>query len=177
MSVWVRSQSWKFTRWDEKFFRIALEIETWSKHPHTKVGCVLVDNDNIQLAGGYNGLPRGINDNRIEKQTTLPGTNSVTVHAEANAIAAAARKGHSVLGATAYVTRPVCCQCAALLIQAGIQRVLCLHLFAGVYSFDPYGDWAENLIVAEKLLNDADVDYYITSKHLLPKLITGMGTI
>lgn len=99
----------------------ALLVESWSKHPTTKVGCIIVDDDHNQLSGGYNGLPRVIDDSIILDQDRVF---SITVHAEANAVAAGARNGHRLKGGTMYVTKPVCCQCAALLIQAGIKRVV-----------------------------------------------------
>jgi dCMP deaminase len=107
-------------QWNFRFMQIAKEVSTWSKHPTTKVGCIIVDDDHNQLSGGFNGLPRGCDDSRIIDQSR---EQSSTVHAEANAVAAAARNGHSLLGSTAYVTQPPCSQCAALLIQAGVKQI------------------------------------------------------
>lgn len=111
------------THWDLRFMELARTISTWSKHPTTKVGCVIVNDLHHQLSGGYNGLPRGVDDSRILDQTPTSLNASGTVHAEANAVAAAARHGACLAGGIAYVTRPLCSQCAALLIQAGIKRV------------------------------------------------------
>lgn len=73
-------------------------------------------------ATGYNGLPRGVNDDprRMER----PAKYLWTVHAEANAVAHAARTGASLLGCTAYVTHEPCAQCAALLINAGVAEIV-----------------------------------------------------
>ncbi len=103
--------------WEEKFFTIALEIASWSKHPTDKVGCYIVDSDHNEISGGYNGLPRSEDDSLILDQSR---PHSCTVHAEANAVAKAGRTRGGLKGGIAFVTRPVCCQCAALLIQAGI---------------------------------------------------------
>ena len=104
---------------------VARQLASWSKDPKRKVGCVIIDDDKNQLSGGFNGFPRGISDD--ERLLNKPVKLQMIVHAEANAVAAAARNGHSLKGSTAYVTSRPCCQCAALLIQAGVKRVVCLN--------------------------------------------------
>lgn len=108
--------------WDARFMMNAELIAAWSKDPRRKVGCVVVDDEHNQLSGGFNGFPRGVKDDErlIDKAVKL----KMIVHAEANAVAAAARNGHSLKFSTVYVTHPVCAQCAALLIQAGVKRVV-----------------------------------------------------
>ena len=108
--------------WDRKFIDMAVMVSSWSKDPSTKVGCVIADSDHAQLTEGFNGFPRGIADDERLQQREMKYR--LIVHAEANAIAAAARNGHGLKGATAYVTFCPCPQCAALLIQAGIIRVV-----------------------------------------------------
>jgi dCMP deaminase len=110
------------TKWDLRFLDIAKQIAAWSKDPRTKVGCVIVDNDHNQLSGGFNGFPRGVlDDDRLEDHDTKL---RISVHAEANAVATAARNGHSLKQSTAYITMQPCPQCAALLIQSGVTRVV-----------------------------------------------------
>jgi dCMP deaminase len=103
--------------------RIAEEIRSWSKDPGTKVGCVLVKDRRI-LATGYNGFPSTLSDS-IELYKDREYKLAVTVHAEANAIMNAAKNGAKTESCTAYVTFPPCSQCAASLIQAGIEQVIC----------------------------------------------------
>jgi dCMP deaminase len=125
-------------------------VSQWSRDPRRKVGCIIVDADNNQLSGGYNGFPRGIaDDDRLLIRDTK---NKLMVHAEANAVAAAARNGHSVKGATAYVTHNPCCQCACLLIQAGILRVV----YAKQEGHSP--DWTQDFEWALSLLQEACVE-------------------
>lgn len=110
------------TNWDKRWLNIAKEVASWSKDPRRKVGCVLVNLENTQLSGGFNGFPRGVADDaRLDDKLKKL---LMVVHAEANAIAAAARNGHSLLGAIAYITSNPCAQCASLMIQAGIMRVV-----------------------------------------------------
>ena len=102
---------------------LALHFASFSKDNSTRVGAVIVGADKVVLASGYNGFPRGcdddaaIYDDRVRKHLR-------TCHAESNCVAAASRTGASLKGATAYVTHPCCAQCAALLIQAGVARVV-----------------------------------------------------
>lgn len=135
-------------KWDRRFLALAHQTASWSKDPKRKVGCVIVDADRIVLAGGYNGFPRGVADTP-ERYADLETKLSMIVHAEANAIASAASKGHRLRGAAAYITRPPCAQCAALLIQAGISSIVFEH---GVMASNWYASWA-----AIRMLNEAGV--------------------
>ena len=114
------------TKWQQRFMDTARAIGAWSKDPRKKVGCIVVDDDFNQLSGGFNGFPRGVEDTE-ERLNSKPIKLAMVVHAEANAVAAAARNGHSLKGGIVYVTQPVCSQCAALLIQAGVKKVIALQ--------------------------------------------------
>src|ERR1700733_10470099 len=97
-------------KWALRFLRVAMEIASWSKDPRHKVGCVIVDDDRNQLSGGYNGFPRRVaDDHRLEDSTHTVAESEkllIMIHAEANAVAAAARNGHSIKGSIVYITRP-----------------------------------------------------------------------
>ena len=138
------------TNWDARWMDHAKTIAQWSKDPRRKVGCLIIDADQNQLSGGYNGFPRGIaDDDRLnDRETKL----KIIVHAEANAVAAAARKGHSIKGATAYITHNLCSQCACLLIQAGIKRVVCIE------QQDYSSDWEKDFQWARVLLAETGVE-------------------
>jgi dCMP deaminase len=86
-------------------------------------GCVLVKDKNV-IATGYNGSIPG--DEHCEDVGCLVIDNHCvrTVHAEMNAVVQAAKRGHGVEGATAYVTNMPCTACAKALIAAGIKRVV-----------------------------------------------------
>jgi len=85
-----------------------------------KVGALLVCDKTI-IATGYNGAPRGLPHCDDEVGHELVGDHCVrTAHAEANAIAQAAKMGHEVNGATLYCTNVPCYTCAKLLINAGV---------------------------------------------------------
>jgi dCMP deaminase len=98
----------------------------WAQNSYCKrrqVGALLVKNKMI-ISDGYNGTPSGFeNDCEDENNTTKP----YVLHAEANAITKVARSNNSSDGATLYVTSSPCIECAKLIIQAGINRVVFLE--------------------------------------------------
>ena len=111
------------TDWDKRFLKLAKHISEWSKDPSTQVGCVVVGPDREIRSTGFNGLPRGIEDNdeRLnDREIKYP----LICHAEENAIMHAARIGISLKDCTAYVTWPPCTRSARSLIQAGISTII-----------------------------------------------------
>ena len=108
--------------WTDHFLEMAHLVATKSKDPNTKVGCIVVSEDKVVVATGYNGLPRGVEDKaeRMER----PAKYLWTSHAEENAVAQAARVGMKLKGGTAFVTHMPCSRCARTLIQAGIEHVV-----------------------------------------------------
>ena len=111
------------TDWDKRFLDLAKHISKWSKDPSTQVGCVVVGPDRELRSTGFNGLPRGIEDNN-ERLNNREIKYPLICHAEENAIMHAARIGMSLKGCTAYVTWPPCTRCARSLIQAGISTII-----------------------------------------------------
>ena len=95
----------------------------WDKNSYCKrrqVGALLVKNRMI-ISDGFNGTPSGFeNQCEDENNTTKP----YVLHAEANAITKVAKSGNSSEGATLYITTAPCIECAKLIIQAGIVRVV-----------------------------------------------------
>lgn len=137
-------------KWDARWIDAAWGFAMWSKHPTTQVGCVVVGPDREIRASGYNGFPRGLDDARW---LALPPETRhlLMVHAEANAVAAAARVGVRLKGCTAYVTHPPCSRCAALLIQAGVERIV----WPREVSLDP--KWREDCDLAIRALRAAGI--------------------
>jgi len=125
-------------KWDRRFLELARYIAEWSKDPSTRCGAVIVRPDRTIASLGYNGFPRGTDDdpdlyaNRETKYARV-------VHAEMNAILACAERPS---GMTLYTFSrgwgPCCDRCAAHIIQAGIRRV--------VYDSAPVPERAEQSI-------------------------------
>lgn len=110
-------------KWDIRFIELAKHISNWSKDPSTKVGCVVVGEDREIRSTGFNGFPRGIEDDD-ERLLDREKKYLLICHAEENAIMHAARTGVSLKGSTAYVTWPPCSRCARSLIQSGIKEII-----------------------------------------------------
>ncbi|MBR4408800.1 dCMP deaminase [Bacteroidales bacterium WCE2008] len=108
----------------EKFDRSYLEMASvWARNSYCKrrqVGALLVK-DRMIISDGYNGTPSGF-ENVCEDETGA--TKPYVLHAEANAITKVAKSGNSSDGSTLYVTASPCLECAKLIIQAGIKRVV-----------------------------------------------------
>jgi len=105
---------------DQRYMRMAL---VWAENSYChrrKVGALLVK-DKMIISDGYNGTPSGF-ENVCEDDANL--TKPYVLHAEANAITKVARSYNSSDGATLYVTASPCIECAKLIIQAGIRRVV-----------------------------------------------------
>ena len=105
---------------DKRYLRMA---HIWSENSYCtrrKVGALIVK-DKMIISDGYNGTPSGFpNVCEGDDGLTLP----CVLHAEANAITKIARSGNNSDGATLYVTDAPCIECAKLIIQAGIVRVV-----------------------------------------------------
>lgn len=103
---------------------LAMHVSGWSKDPSTRVGAVITDGRHRVLGLGYNGFPRGVRDEAarlVDREQKYP----LTVHAELNAILNCSRR--DLAGCTLYtIPRPPCPGCAAAIVQAGVQRVVCL---------------------------------------------------
>lgn len=108
----------------EKFDRSYLEMASvWAKNSYCQrrqVGALIVK-DKMIISDGYNGTPAGF-ENVCEDENG--NTKSYVLHAEANAITKVAKSGNSSDGATLYVTASPCLECAKLIIQSGIRRVV-----------------------------------------------------
>ncbi len=108
----------------EQFDRRYLQMATiWAENSYCerrKVGALIVKGRMI-ISDGYNGTPSGF-ENVCEDESGK--TKSYVLHAEANAITKVAKSNNSSEGSTLYVTTSPCIECAKLIIQAGIKRVV-----------------------------------------------------
>jgi dCMP deaminase len=110
----------KQLQFDKSYLEMA---RVWAQNSYCqrrKVGALIVK-DKIIISDGYNGTPSGF-ENVCE--TPDGTTKPYVLHAEANAITKVAKSNNSSNGATLYVTSSPCMECAKLIIQAGIKRVV-----------------------------------------------------
>ena len=112
---------------DSKYLRMA---RIWAENSYCKrrqVGALVVK-DHMIISDGYNGTPSGFDNVCEENNISFP----YVLHAEANAITKLARSSNNSEGATLYVTAAPCIECAKLIIQSGIKRVV----YAETYRLD-----------------------------------------
>lgn len=105
---------------DKRYIRMAAVWAENSYCQRRKVGALIIKEKMI-ISDGYNGTPSGF-ENVCEDDNNI--TKPYVLHAEANAITKIARSNNSSDGATLYVTASPCIECAKLIIQAGIKRVV-----------------------------------------------------
>lgn len=109
----------KQTKLDLRYLRMA---RIWAENSYCKrrqVGALVVK-DKMIISDGYNGTPSGFENVCEDNNVTKP----YVLHAEANAITKLARSSNNSEGSTLYVTASPCIECAKLIIQSGIKRVV-----------------------------------------------------
>ena len=122
--------------WDEYFVEIARQVATRSTCLRRQVGAVIVRDKRI-LCTGYNGPPRGLHhcdeSGCLREQMGIPSGQRLDIcralHSEQNAIIQAALHGVSIEGSSIYVTHQPCFTCAKMIINAGIQRIVCANSY------------------------------------------------
>lgn len=165
---------------DSTYMAFAEAIAKESKCISHKVGCVLVDPEGRVVAHGYNGTPSGqehccdyhtekfghivyVGDKLCTQQRTAHREWSLAneIHAEANAVAYAARSGRAVEGSVAYCTLSPCTDCQKLLVAAGVKKVV----YKEMYDVNPDGlDFlTRNGIIVEQYVEPRD---YWTERYL-----------
>ena len=110
---------------DKRYLRMA---RIWAENSYCQrrqVGAILVK-DQMIISDGFNGTPSGF-ENVCEDEIGV--TKPYVLHAEANAISKVARSNNSSDGSTLYVTASPCMECAKLIIQSGISRVVFNELY------------------------------------------------
>lgn len=110
---------------DRRYLRMA---RIWAENSYCRrrqVGAIIVK-DKMIISDGYNGTPVGF-ENVCEDEDGL--TKPYVLHAEANAITKVARSNNSSDGATMYITASPCLECAKLIIQSGMRRVVFSELY------------------------------------------------
>ena len=121
---------------DRTYLKMAKQWAQLSRAERMKVGCLVVK-DRMIISDGFNGTPRGF-DNTCEQLNTVAeqmsgGNKMVTkpevLHAESNAITKLAMSTISSKNSTMYVTLSPCLECAKLIIQCGIKRVVYNELY------------------------------------------------
>lgn len=140
----------------KKYFGLVRHMaDTFSKDPHTKVGCLLLAPDSLQILSlGYNGFPRGVNE-KDEKRWERPEKYYYVEHSERNCLYNACRSGVNTNGSIAVVTLYPCSDCCRALIQSGIKTVITI---APDFSNER---WGEDFKRSELMFAEAGVRVFV----------------
>jgi len=135
-----------------QYYKLAQYIgDNFSKDPNTKVGGLLLYPDTLQIIStGYNGFPRGINEN--PERWERPHKYNYIVHAEMNMIYNSAKNGSCTNGSIAVITLFPCKNCALALIQSGISTILT--------SKPDFNNerWGESFTISHNILTEANIN-------------------
>lgn len=145
-------------KWNKRFLRTALEVETWSKDTSTKVAAIVVDSDRIIRATGYNGIPRHLCDDVIVRHER-PEKYKWFSHAEENLFCNCARLGVSTNNCTIFVTACPCNTCTRMIIQSGISNVV----FLKNEQFETR--WADCVNTSKEMLQEAMIPFTIYNRE------------
>lgn len=142
-----------YISWDEYFMGVAILSGMRSKDPSTQVGACIVSQENKILSMGYNGFPKGCNDDEFpwnrDEEDPVNNKYFYSTHSELNAILN--YRGGSLEGAKLYVSLFPCNECAKAIIQCGIKTI--------VYDSDKY-DGTPAVVASKRMLDAAGVRYY-----------------
>ena len=136
-----------YISWNDYFMKLAHLTSKRSKDPNTQVGAVIVGENNKIIGVGYNGLPRGCSDDEFSWET--PEKYSYVVHAELNACINA-NDFNSLKGATMYSTLFPCSECAKVIIQLGIKKI--------IYDDDKYHNH-DTFVKSRQMLDAVQIPY------------------
>ncbi len=128
----IKQKQDKRPSWDEYFLEIATVVAKRSTCNRAHVGAVIAKNKVI-LSTGYNGAPRGLAHCDDVGHEIVEGHCIRTAHAEANAIAQAAKNGTAIEGASIYLTISPCYDCFKIMVNAGIREVIYSSFYMSRY--------------------------------------------
>ena len=140
---------------DRYYIDIAKAVRLWSKDRSRKIGSVIVGEDGEIRSTGYNGMPKGVDDD-VESRHDRPAKYLFTEHSERNAVYQAARAGVSTKGCTLYTWAEgndigICADCARAIIQSGIVEVV-LQKNEGLNSI-----WSDSILAGMEMLGESKV--------------------
>ena len=136
--------------WNKRWMDMAILIASWSKDRSRYAGAVIVDDRNVLVSIGWNGFPRGIDDD-VDARHERPAKYKWTEHAERNAIYNAAANGHHTRDCIMYLQWYPCADCARAIIQSGIIKLVCKE--------PDWNDtiWAADFEVVKEMLDEAGI--------------------
>lgn len=146
--------------WDQYFMSMAYMVAMKSKDQGAKVGSITVDDEQDIITTGFNGFPRGFDDNRPDR-LEKPNKLIYTIHAELNACLSAARRTLSLRGARMYVTWAPCDKCALAIVQSGLKEVI-------THKENPHQEsWNESIELGKMIMSEGGVTFREWSGNII----------
>jgi dCMP deaminase len=143
--------------WDTRWMDMARLVATWSKDRSRQCGAVIVDSHQRLISIGWNGFPRGINDD-VDERHERPIKYKWTEHAERNALYNCAAAGHPTCNCTMFIPWYPCADCARAIIQSGIIEIVCIE--------PDWNDhiWAADFAVVKEMMDESTVKVRFITK-------------
>jgi dCMP deaminase len=150
--------------WDDLFFNLIKEYRAKSKDPSSQFAAIIVNEDNDPISFGFNGFPRGVNDLE-ERYNNRELKYKMVVHAEANAICAAASNGKSTKGCRIYIDTWPCSSCCGMIINAKIKEVV-LNGDSEIHNNAVFQErWKESIEIARTMFAEAGVNVRVYKRN------------
>ena len=151
--------SQRLLEYDIVYMKMAENIATLSYAVKAKVGCIIVSPDQQIISHGWNGMPSGYDNccEYINPENNHLTTKPEVIHSESAAILKCTQIGSSTKDATLYVTLSPCIDCAKLILQAGIKRVVFKDNYKNSFGINFL---KQNNIIVQKLVNNQLFDNY-----------------
>ncbi len=138
--------------WDNYFMSMVFFIAQKSKDTSTKIGSVIVGQDNEIISTGYNGLARGVDDTKPERYLR-PEKYFWFEHSERNSLYNAARIGVSTKGCRLYTNGIPCADCCRGVIQSGIKEIIVY----GPWDRGNSAKWLESIRYSKEMLQETNI--------------------
>lgn len=137
----------------QEAYLAAFSISQQSKDDSTKVGCVIMTNNLMAVASGFNSFPRGV-DVLIPSRHARPAKYDWTVHAEMNALAECNTLGIRTGGCYLFCTQIPCPTCMGMIIQCHISKVICPN------PSQLAEKWIQGSIISKKMAEESGIDLF-----------------
>jgi len=156
--------------WDCYFMSLVYFVSLKSKDKSSHIGAVIVGPENEIISTGYNGFPRGCNDD-VPERHERPLKYCWFAHGERNAIYAAAKLGHPLKNCKMYTNGTPCTGCAIAIIQSGIKEVIVSSLWENqCATTENRKHWNEEAKITREMFNEAGIQLRIYDGPLVSEI-------
>jgi dCMP deaminase len=159
------------TNWLDYYFKLIPVIAAKSKDPSSKVGCIIVNEDHSIVATGYNGFPRGVNDDK-DRYENREQKLYLIEHSERNCLYYCAKNGVPLKGTILLLEWAPCHDCMRGIIQSGIKKIYINGDSAQFNNRELFNRWQPSLKWSIIMAKEADVLIYVYSNSHLFNILS-----